>query len=455
MSGTAEMYWNRALETMPWEQVQRWQAGELASSRGSLASLASRSAMYARLHAGLSSTLPIRSLDDLQALPFTLKDDIRAAQDAATDHLPLGENQAAALEDIVQVLSSSGTTGAPLYYGLTAADVDRNTDAIANTFFTAGIRRQDVVAHLVGLPMLAGGLPYADAFRRIGATLCWLGGFPTDRIVREMHRLRVSAMLATTSFALYLGEQSRDRDGAGAATPSALRKVLCGGEPGLNQPEVRRRIVAGLGIDHLRETMGLGDVIACMWGECGAQSGMHFNAQRHVAIELIDPASGDPVPWREGATGELVYTALARDATPLVRYRSRDHALITGVDRCACGRTSPRMRCIGRTDDMLIYRGMNVFPTAIRDLIVQAFAGRAEPAVRIWKETANQVRFEDPIRVDVEAASALKEGDYAGLAREIEAEVRSQLQVRIAANILAPASLPRGVYKNPLLAVRE
>ena len=142
-----------------------------------------------------------------------------------------------------------------------------------------------------------------------------------------------------------------------------------------------------------------------MWGECEAQDGMHFNGQRYVVIELIDPESGEALPWREGASGEIVYTAFRREATPLLRYRSRDHAQVVGV-ACRCGRTSPRIRCIGRTDDMLIYKGMNVFPTALRDLIATRFAGSVEPMLRIWKDTKEQVRFDDPIAVDVEAAPA-------------------------------------------------
>ena len=119
-----------------------------------------------------------------------------------------------------------------------------------------------------------------------------------------------------------------------------------------------------------------------MWGECEVEDGMHFNARRHAMLELIDPESGQAVPWREGATGEIVYTALDREATPVVRYRSRDHAEVVAMG-CACGRTGPRIRCIGRTDDMLIYKGMNVFPTAIRDLVVERFAGRIEPMQRM------------------------------------------------------------------------
>jgi phenylacetate-coenzyme A ligase PaaK-like adenylate-forming protein len=438
---TAE-YWNPELETKPWAEVERWQAERIGEF---LPALRQRSAMYAALYADATPTM--RSLADLQALPFTLKDHIRAAQEGASDAQPFGANQAVPQRDIVQVLSSSGTTGAPMYYALTARDVEAFTDAIATTWFTAGLRADDSVAHLVGLPMVAGGLPYADGFRRVGATLCWLGGFPTERILREMRRLRCTAVLATTSFGLYLAGQWE--------LPSPLNKVLCGGEPGLNQPEIRQRIGGGLGITHLREVMGLGDVISGMWAECDAQDGMHFNAQQHVAIELIDPDSGAVLPWREGASGEIVYTALAREATPLVRYRSRDHALVTGAGACACGRTSPRMRCIGRTDDMLIYKAMNVFPTAIRDLIMQSFAGQVDPALRIWKAHQDQVRFDEAIPLDIEATAIVPAEAYAQLARDIEALVRAQLQVRIAPTVVAPGTLPRSAYKNPLLAVRD
>lgn len=448
--GNDQAYWNEALETMTWSDVEQWQAQQIEAM---LEPLRVRSKLYGQLHAVVPSGLKLSSLASLASLPFTLKDDIRLAQERSSNTQPFGENQAVPSEDIVQVITSSGTTGQPLYYALTQRDVDRFTDAIANTWFTAGLRKSDIVAHLTGLPMVAGGLPYADGFRRIGAALCWFGGFPTDRILREMRRLRTTALLATTSFGLHLSEQW-ESVGRETGMPSSLTKVLCGGEPGLNQPEIRERITKGLNIQHLREAMGLGDVISAMWGECDAHDGMHFNAQKYVAIELINPESGEAISWKEGITGEIVYTTFARDATPLVRYRSRDHALVTGANGCSCGRTSPRIRCIGRTDDMLIYKGMNVFPTSIRDLISRRFAGKVEPMIRIWKERRDQVRFDDPIPVDVEISPGFEISKYAGLAQEIEKEVRSQLQVRIEIKVLGSGSLPRSVYKNSLLAVR-
>lgn len=443
-------YWNAELETQPWPEVERWQAQQIEPL---LPALRQRSGLYARLHQALPAQPPVRSLADLAALPFTLKDHLRAAQQAAGAEQPFGANQCVAADEIVQAISSSGTTGDPLYYALTARDVERMSDAIAQVWFCAGIRRGDRVAHLVGLPMVAGGLPYADGFRRVGATLCWLGGFPTDRILRDMRRLRASALLATTSFALYLAERW-DEVEAETGVPSALSKVLGGGEPGLGQPDIRARIQRGLRLTHLRETMGLGDVLPSMWGECEQQDGMHFNAQRYVAVELVDPDSGECKPWAEGATGELVYTAFARDATPVVRYRSRDHAQVIGL-RCACGRTSPRIRVIGRTDDMLIYKGMNVFPTAIRDFVLRRFAGQVEPLLRIVKDRKDQVRFDHPLPVELEAAAALDATQRAALAPAIEDAVRHHLQVRISVSVLPHGALPRGTYKNALVVVRE
>ena len=430
-------YWNEELETLPWPEVERWQASQLA---GSLGRIRHNSRLYARLHEGLPPAPRLATLADLQSLPFTHKDDLRAALDASDDALPFGLNQAVARERIVQAVASSGTTGRPLYFAMTQADVQACADAIANVWFTAGLRPGDIVAHLVGLPMVAGGLPYADGFRRLGATLCWLGGFPTERILREMRHLRATAMLSTTSFALHLSEQWAAA-GRETGKPSQLHTVLGGGEPGMQQGEVRARIAAGLGLQRVRDSMGLGDVMPSMWSECEAEDGMHFNAQRYVAVELVQPDSGERVEWQEGATGEAVYTTFAREAMPVVRYRSRDHMQVVAL-RCACGRTSPRVRCIGRTDDMLIYKGMNLFPSALRDLVGTQFAGRASPLLRIWKERAEQVRFDDPIPVEIETEVALDAAAASQLAREIEELTRARLQVRVAVTLVAPGALP-------------
>lgn len=446
---TDARYWNAELETLPWPEVERWQAARIAPF---VDALPGRSAMYAQVLASHRAPMAAQ-FDALSALPFTHKADVRAAQDRSSATQPLGDNQGVPTRDIVQTLSSSGTTGRPMYYALTAADLDRWSEIIAQCWYTAGLRAEDRVAHLVALPGVAGGLPYADGFRRVGAMLCWLGGFPTERVLRELRHLRITALLATTSFGTYLAEQWAALEASTGQT-SCLTRVLCGGEPGLNQPEIRAKIAEGLGISALREVMGLGDVLSCLWSECEAEDGMHFNAQSAVAVELIDPDTGDRRSWQDGATGELVYTTFARQATPMLRYRSRDHVVVTGT-HCACGRTSPRIRCIGRTDDMLIYKGMNLFPTALRDLIAQRFTGQVEPLIRLWKTRADQVRFDDAVEVDVEAAAGTEPTAYAELGAAIESVVRAELQVRIAVRVLAPGALPRGTYKTSLVAVRD
>ncbi|MGH9010453.1 MAG: phenylacetate--CoA ligase family protein, partial [Acidimicrobiia bacterium] len=190
------------------------------------------------------------------------------------------------------------------------------------------------------------------------------------------------------------------------------------------------------------------------WGECDAESGMHFCAQRAVAVELIDPQTGDVLSWEDGASGEVVYTTFAREATPMLRYRSSDHVVVTGVG-CSCGRTSPRIRCVGRTDDMLIYKGMNVFPAAIRDVALTGAGDAVEPYVRVWKDRAEQVRFDEPIPVDVEAAEALPPDRYGQVAARIEADLRNRLQIRAAVTVVAPGTLPRSAYKTPLVHVRR
>jgi benzoylacetate-CoA ligase len=200
--------------------------------------------------------------------------------------------------------------------------------------------------------------------------------------------------------------------------------------------------------------MGLGDVMSLLWAECDDQGGMHFCGQRSVAVELVDPATGAVVGWRDGAEGEPVYTTFAREATPALRYLSADHLVVTAT-ACPCGRTSPRVHCVGRTDDMLIYKAMNVFPSAIRDIVLDGFSGAVEPYLRIWKDHRRQVRFDHPIPLDVEAAPGLASDRYEQVARAIEAALRGRLQIRAAVSVLAPETLPRTAYKTPLVHVRE
>jgi phenylacetate-coenzyme A ligase PaaK-like adenylate-forming protein len=271
-----QTYWDPELETVSWKEVLGWQAARVAPF---LQALPGRSAFHRELLGQPRLPRQATDLSFLADLPFTTKEEIRRSQEQGRPGEPLGRHQGVPLSAVVQTLSSSGTTGDPVTFALTAADLEVWRDGIAAGFFTAGIRDDDVVAHLVGLPGVAGGLPYADGFRRIGAALAWIGGLPTERIIRMLPRLQATAVLATTSFGTYLADRCRDLVGRDASA-LGVRKLLGGGEPGIGQPEIRDRIKLGWGIDHVREVMGLGDVMSLLWAECEAEGGMHFCGQR-------------------------------------------------------------------------------------------------------------------------------------------------------------------------------
>lgn len=434
--------WDPELDSRPWVEVLAWQQGELAAFvRG----LVDRSPYYAQRLGGVEVEAVVEP-EVWASVPFIVKADLREAQNA-TDGLRLGATQAVPDPDLEQVIASSGTTGTPTFFGLTGADRKAWEFSIANMFFTAGVRRNSVVAHTVGMPMVAGGMPYADAVRRIGATLAWLGGQTTARTAEIMRRLRVDAMISTASYASFLGERIGEELGQPART-LGLRTVIGGGEPGLAQPQIREGLRDAWGASRVSETMGLGDVMSGMWAECEAEQGMHFTAARNVMVELIDPATGEPVAWEDGVRGEAVYTTFTRQATPVVRYRSRDHLEVQGTS-CSCGRTAPRIHCVGRTDDMIIYKAMNVFPTAIRDVAFAAAGGRLAGPMRVRKTSADQVRFEHPIPLEVE--SSVEGAARDALVADVAEAVRQHLRVRVAVEVLPVGAIPMGQYKNALV----
>lgn len=447
VGATAGEYWNPELDTMPWQQVQRWQRQQLSEN---LPRIAAASELYAEKLAGFGGRLGEVALAEL---PFTGKDELRRGQEDSGPGRPLGRQQAAEGPAVVQLVSSSGTSGRPVLYGLTRRDRQAWADGMGNLFFTAGIRDRDVVAHLTALPMVAGGLPFADAIREVGATLAWMGGFPLERVLRTMPLIGVTCLSATTSFCRYLTDRCEELSGM-APRELGVRSLLGGGESGLGESSTREHLREAWGLEAVREIMGLSDVMAAMWAECEEERGMHFCAGAHVAVELIDPATGEPREWAEGASGEPVYTTFDREATPLVRFRSGDNVVVEGVD-CACGRTAPRIRCVGRTDDMLIYKGMNVFPSAIRDVVAGSGIELATPYVRVCKQSADQVRFDEPIPVEVEASAPVAAEAAAPVERRLVQEIREQLQVRTEVRLIEPGSMPRTGYKTALVHVRD
>lgn len=440
-------FWDKDVDTKPWDEIVAWQRSQLG---GFLDIARTNSPLYAERLSGVDVDV-LASTERWADVPFTAKADLRTVQQQPTTERVLGDIQCAADDEIVQILASSGTTGTPVYFGLTEQDRQAWSDSIANMFFTAGVRRGSVVALTTGMPLVAGGMPYADAVRRIGASLVWVGGQTPARMAGITADLKVDTLIGTASFATFFAARCTEVLGH-PASDLPVRTVIAGGEPGLGEPTIRNRVLDDWGADRVSEVMGLGDVLPGMWGECPDGRGMHFTAARNVFVELIDPSNGEPVAWRSGASGEAVYTPFTRRGTPVVRFRSQDHLEVVDTD-CACGRTSPLVRCVGRTDDMLIYKAMNVFPSAIRDVVMDAVATEITGPMRMRKSREDQVRFDQPIPLEVELDANAASERARELGHRIDEAVRHRLRVRVAVEFVAPGSIPVGEYKNALTYV--
>ena len=242
--------------------------------------------------------------------------------------------------------------------------------------------------------------------------------------------------MLTPSYAAHLAEREPD------LASSSVERVLVAGEPGGGQPELRGQLEAGWG-GKVTEAMGVGDIGVSLFGECEEQAGMHVGARGLVHIELIDPETERPLALEDGAAGELVLTHLRHRAAPLLRFRTRDHVIVR-TSPCACGRTGPRLRCIGRTDDMVIVRGVNVFPSAVRD-VVASFAPTVSGHMRIKPATSAR-RQEPPLPVVVELARDATPAD--SLADAIRERLRAMLVVQTRIEFVPYGTLARSEYKS-------
>lgn len=411
-----------AVETTPWPELQARQAELL---RRQLDYLAGHSVFYQRKFAtaGLGFAA-VRTLDDLQRVPFTLKQELRDSLAAAP---LLGLHRAAPAEAIVQVQASSGTTGSPAYVGLTAADREHWAEITARGLYACGIRPHDLVLHAFSMSKgFVGGIPIFQGVSRIGAVDIPIGADGgADRLLIAARDARPRCITGTPNFLLYLATIAREVTGM-AATDLGVQRLVVGGEPGGGIPALRQNLQAQWGATCC-EVMGGTDLGCVYWAEAEDQRGMYFVAPDHILAELIDPQTGAPVPWSEGATGELVYTALQRQASPVLRFRSGDHVVVTAMGG-PNGRTTPAIRCFGRTDDMLIVRGVNLFPSAVQD-IVSSLKPAVGGVMRIWADFDGHTTQAN-IKVLVERAAGANAGQDSALAATVEARIRNALAVK-------------------------
>ena len=372
----------------------------------------------------------IKTLEDLGKLPFTYKKDLR-------DYYPYGLF-AAPMKDIVRIHASSGTTGRQIIAGYTRNDLDKWADAMARQIAATGGDENSRVQVSYGYGLFTGGLGAHMGAERIGAMAIPTSSGNTERQIRLMLELGTTHLCCTPSYAMYLGETIREM---GVKDKLQLKAGIFGAEPWTE--DMRRKIEDTLNIKAydvygLTEIMGPGVAY-----ECEEQNGMHINEDMFIA-EIIDPETGEVLP--EGSFGELVFTTITKEGMPMIRYRTRDLCSLN-YEKCTCGRTFVRMnKPKGRSDDMLIIRGVNVFPSQIEEVLLK-IGGDVTPNYQIVVDRVNNT---DTLDVQVEMSEHLFSDDVKSIEkieREIKDRLRSVLGLSAKVSLVNPKTIIRSEGK--------
>jgi phenylacetate-CoA ligase len=415
-----------AVETMPRDALEALQLERL---RQAVARAGERVPLWRQRcrEAGLAPQ-DIRSVEDLRALPFSTKADLR-------DHYPFGLF-AVPRAEVRRLHASSGTTGKPTVVGYTAADLDLWSDLMARTLACAGARPGDIVHNAYGYGLFTGGLGAHQGAERLGCTVVPMSGGNTEKQVLLLEDLGAQVLCATPSYALNIAEVA-EREGVDLRG-GPLRLGVFGAEPwseGLRRELKERLGIAAVDIYGLSEIIGPG-----VAAECGTvRQGLH-GWEDHFLFEAIDPETGALVA--DGEAGELVITTLTKEALPMLRYRTRD---MTRLDRrpCACGRTHLRLlRITGRSDDMIIIRGVNVYPSQIEAVLV-GFPDLA-PHYQLVLERRGAM---DHLAVEVEAAGAASEDARRNVAAAVRHHIKSLVGITCEVLVKAPGEIPRSQGK--------
>ncbi len=423
------MIWNEEYETMPREALESIQLKRLQQV---VARVYQTVEPYRKKmdEAGVKPD-DIRELKDIGRLPFTTKDDLR-------DNYPFGMF-AVGLERVVRVHASSGTTGKPTVVGYTKRDIETWAELMARTLAAAGVHSGDVVHNAYGYGLFTGGLGFHYGAERLGATVIPISGGNTKRQIMIMRDFGSTVLTCTPSYALNIAEVLYD---SGIDPKDLNLKVgIFGAEPW--SPKMREEIEKKLGIDAidiygLSEIIGPGVSVECV----EKKEGLHV-FEDHFIPEIIDPETGEVLPY--GEKGELVFTTLTKEAFPVIRYRTRDITRLI-AEPCTCGRTFYRMEKVsGRSDDMLIIRGVNVFPSQIEHVLMSAEG--VEPHYQIIVDREGAL---DMMEVQVEVSEEIFSDEIKvleGLAKRIEQDLKETLAVSCKVKLVEPRTIQRSEGK--------
>lgn len=381
----------------------------------------------------------ITSLADVERLPFFDKDEERRSQESSREQHghPFGMHVTCDPRDIVRVSSSSGTTGSPTYTGYTETDRQIGYENAARVLRRVGVERGEPFMHTMVLSMWIAGMPFAEAIVDYGAQLVPVGVLSgIERWAQVAEDVRPGSILCTPSFAEYLIKELPGRTGIDPATLGIKRIIVCG-EPGGSIPEVVNRIQTGFGGAKVYDLAGATGAHSPIAISCDAQAGMHFLAPDSCLIEVVDPTTLEALPMEDGVEGEIVVSGLTKESAPLLRWREKDRVRID-TSPCECGQPGNRLWLLGRTDDMLLVKGVNVYPAAVQDVLAD-YIPELTGNMRIVKDSASSV-VEPPVLVKVETA-ARPLGDPARLRSSIEEQIHNKLRFRAKVELLPFGSL--------------
>ncbi|RQD79210.1 MAG: phenylacetate--CoA ligase family protein [Methanocalculus sp. MSAO_Arc1] len=416
--------WDPAVETMPEEALEKLQYKLLKTL---VTRLYARSPFYhERMRQADIHPDDIRSRADIRLLPFMYKTDLR-------DNYP-DRIFSSSQDDLVRYHVSSGTTGKPTVVGYTKNDIEIWTTSLARALTSCGLGRGDVIQVSYGYGLFTGGLGLHYGAERIGATVLPTSVGNTERQIELMQDLRATAIACTPSYLIHLGEAA-ERLGISIKNDTHLKSAIIGAEPW--SETMKQRIFETMGV-RAYDIYGTSEISGPMFSECSEQKGIHIWGD--IALtEIIDPETGEPLP--PGEPGELVMTILGKEALPMIRYRIGDLTKII-EEPCPCGRTHPRIQRIsGRVDDMLIIRGINVFPSAIEHTIL----GIPELSGHFMIEV-DRIGPLDEMLVRVEVAPEAfsdKINDLINIKRKVEHILKNALNIAVTIELSEPGSLPR------------
>ncbi|MCC6470739.1 MAG: AMP-binding protein [Alphaproteobacteria bacterium] len=394
--------------------------------------VAQRSPLHRRAWGGKA---PPARLEALAELPLVDKEMLRASQ---REHPPFGDYLASPETKVARVHRTSGTTGTAMNLALSAADAHETAIVGARCQAAGGLGPGHRVVHCLNYKLWMGGYTDHTTLEATGAAVVPFGVGDTQLLVQTIRELGITAISCTPSYPAVLERVIAEHFPGLKPRDLGLKLGLFGGEAGLDNPELRQRLEAAWGFKPRNANYGVSDVFCNFAGQSELDNDLHFMALDVLHPELIEPESGNPIAWRDGAQGELVLTHVSRECQPLVRFRTGDIVVLTGTGKARCGRTAPRLRVIGRSDDMVVVRGINAFPAQVAAVLNRNAALSGE--YRIVLEGPGPY---DALPVEAELAEPRDSEPQAGMAEAVAAAIKRELGLTARVMLLPFGALPR------------